>query len=67
MGISFKHKELSREARICLLVINVGLLGEEKHREEYTRKLFKIRYGDYLMKTVLSVLEENILPISLLL
>lgn len=25
MGVSFKHRELSRDARICLLIINVGL------------------------------------------
>lgn len=40
MGISFKHKELSREARICLLIINIGLLGEEKHIEEYTNQIW---------------------------
>lgn len=47
MGISFKWRELGREPRMCLLLVNVGPLGEGS---ELRSKLSKITYSDYPMK-----------------
>lgn len=46
-GVSFKWRELGREARNYLLIVNIDPLGEDS---EHRSKFSKIRYGDYSMK-----------------